>query len=47
MTPKRDGSEDHACNQLEFLWSLADFCESAAWIEEEEEPEDEDDWCGG
>ncbi len=32
MTPKCHGSEDHACDQLEFLWGLADFCED--WVEQ-------------
>jgi hypothetical protein len=32
VTPKCHGSEDHACDQLEFLWGLADFCED--WVEQ-------------
>ncbi len=32
MTPKRHASEDHACDQLELLKGLADFCED--WVEQ-------------
>jgi hypothetical protein len=32
VTPKCHGSEDHACDQLEFLKGLADFCED--WVEQ-------------
>jgi beta-lactamase class D len=32
VTPKCYGSEDHACDQLEFLKGLADFCED--WVEQ-------------
>jgi len=32
VTPKCHGSEYHACDQLEFLWGLADFCED--WVEQ-------------
>ena len=31
MTPKAHGVEDHACDQLEWLMGLADFCED--WVE--------------
>ncbi len=31
VTPKAHGVEDHACDQLEFLMGLADFCED--WVE--------------
>ena len=32
VTPKCHGSEDHACDQLELLKGLADFCED--WVEQ-------------
>jgi hypothetical protein len=32
VTPKCHGSECHACDQLELLWGLADFCED--WVEQ-------------
>jgi hypothetical protein len=32
VTPKCHASEDHACDQLEFLKGLADFCED--WVEQ-------------
>jgi hypothetical protein len=32
VTPKYRGSEDHACDQLELLKGLADFCEE--WVEQ-------------
>jgi hypothetical protein len=32
VTPKCHGSEYHACDQLEFLQGLADFCED--WVEQ-------------
>jgi hypothetical protein len=32
VTPKCHGSEDHACDQLELLRGLADFCED--WVEQ-------------
>jgi hypothetical protein len=32
VTPKCHASEDHACNQLELLKGLADFCED--WVEQ-------------
>jgi hypothetical protein len=31
VTPKAHGVEDHACDQLEYLLGLADFCED--WVE--------------
>jgi hypothetical protein len=33
VTPKCHGSEDHACDQLEFLKGLSDFCEDC-WVEQ-------------
>jgi hypothetical protein len=32
VTPKSHGSEHHACDQLELLQGLADFCED--WVEQ-------------
>jgi hypothetical protein len=32
VTPKCHASEDHACDQLELLKGLADFCED--WVEQ-------------
>jgi hypothetical protein len=32
VTPKAHGGEDHACDQLEFLKGLADYCED--WVEQ-------------
>jgi hypothetical protein len=32
VTPKYHASEDHACDQLELLKGLADFCED--WVEQ-------------
>jgi hypothetical protein len=32
VTPKCHGGEDHACNQLEVLKGIADFCED--WVEQ-------------
>jgi hypothetical protein len=50
VTLKCHGTEAHACDQLDFLQGLADFCEDwveqlhqPAWIEERQQENKEDD----